>query len=122
MRSVTVNLGANAVGVAGRASCKAVLIKRNALVPSSSSMFGLGKKRDRVASSKSKRHVRVQSEENNLMEAAQNFLGGLFKEKADPCPVGSTPKASFTLPSTSGDMVTVPAKDAKCSVVFFFQK
>lgn len=120
MRSVTVNLGANAVGVAGRASC-AVLSKRNAPVPSSSSL-GLGKKRHQVASSKSKRIVRVQAEDNNPMEAAQNFLGGLFKEKADPCPVGSTPKASFTLPSTSGDMVTVPAKDAKCSVVFFFQK
>jgi len=55
------------------------------------------------------------------LESIVDQVGGLFKGKPEEAPVGST-VAGFSLASTSGAAVQVPAEGAACSVVFFFNK
>jgi len=58
------------------------------------------------------------SGDGNPLEAAQEFFGGLFKEKDDPVPVGAN-VAPFSLPSTTGSTTTVscaPAPRGTCRV------
>ena len=55
------------------------------------------------------------------LESVVDQIGGLFKGKPEEAPVGST-VAEFSLFSTSGAAVQVPAREAACSVVFFFNK
>lgn len=65
--------------------------------------------------------ARAGGEEGWPLESLVEQVGDFFKGKPEEAPVGST-VAPFTLDSTSGSAVQVPAAGISSSVVFFFNK